>query len=183
MVGEIRDRETAEIAVHSALTGHLILSSLHTSDAPTAIPRLIDMGIPAYLVAAVLNAVVAQRLVRTIHKPCIESYKPDKGTISAIKEQLRVLGIDPSEVRIPKTLYRGRGCPGCNFTGYSGRTAIFEVLDVTKDIRDMITLPDFSLDALKELSRSKGMTTMFEDGLLKVERGITTIEEVLRVAR
>jgi type IV pilus assembly protein PilB len=183
MVGEIRDEETAEIAVQSALTGHLVLSSLHTNDAPTAVPRLIDMKIPPFLVAAVLNAIVAQRLVRRIHLACIESYQPDEATLEAIYAQLKELGLEPSEVHLPQLFYRGRGCAADNFTGYEGRVGIFEVLNVTEEIRKLIISPDFSLDNLRTLARKEGMITMFEDGLRKVATGITSINELLRVIR
>ena len=183
MVGEIRDNETAEIAVHSALTGHLVLTSLHTNDAPTAIPRLIDMKIPSFLVAAVLNVVVAQRLVRQIHRDCIESYNPDKETKEVIKKQLLDLGFSLENMALPKTFYRGRGCPACNFTGYSGRMAIFEILNVTNEVRKLIVSQDFSLDGLRDLAHKQGMVSMFEDGIRKIETGVTTIEELMRVIR
>ncbi|MDI6734182.1 MAG: ATPase, T2SS/T4P/T4SS family [Patescibacteria group bacterium] len=183
MVGEIRDGETANIAVQAALTGHLVLSSLHTNDAPTAIPRLVDMGVPSFLVGAVLNNVLAQRLVRRIHIDCIESYVPEAGILNTIKEQLRLLGIDPQTIKLPKTFYRGRGCNACGHTGYLGRLGIFEILNITEEVRKIIISSDFSLSNLRKFTRSQGMITMFEDGLKKVERGITTIEEVLRVIR
>lgn len=183
MIGEIRDEETAEIAVNSALTGHLVLSSLHTNDASTAIPRLIDMKIPPFLIAAVLNAVVAQRLVRQIHRDCIESYVPEKDILNAINKQLIDLNFNLENINLPKTFYRGRGCPACNFTGYSGRMAIFEILNITDEIRKLIISQDFSLDAIKEEARKEGMISMFGDGIKKIELGITTIEEVMRVIR
>lgn len=183
MVGEIRDNETAEIAVHSALTGHLVLSSLHTNDAPTAVPRLVDMGVPPFLAAAVLNVVVAQRLVRHIHLGCIESYSPDEKTLLVIRGQLKELGLESKNIRLPKIFYRGKGCPACNFTGYLGRIAIFEILNVSEEIRKLIISPDFSLDNLKESAQRQGMVSMFEDGLRKVERGMTTIDEILRVIK
>jgi type IV pilus assembly protein PilB len=183
MVGEIRDTETANIAVQAALTGHLMLSSLHTNDAPTAIPRLMDMGIPPFLVAAVLNAVSSQRLARRIHLDCIESYTPDEGIISSVKKTLEELGADPAKVKIPKIFYRGRGCAVCNHTGYYGRIGLFEVLDITERIRKIIIDPNFSLDNLRRTGREQGMTTIFEDGLKKVERGLTTIDELFRVIR
>ncbi len=183
MVGEIRDAETAEIAVQSSLTGHLVVSSLHTNDAPTAIPRLFDMDIEPFLVSATLNAVLAQRLVRKIHMDCIVSYKPDQGTIDSVRDQLKQIGLSDEEVekRIPDRLYRGAGCKSDGFTGYEGRSGIYEVLDVTEEVRKYITDPNFSLDGLRGLLRQQGMITMFEDGLRKAELGITTIEEVLRV--
>ncbi len=181
LVGEIRDGETANIAVQSALTGHLVLSSLHTNDAATAVPRLIDMDVPPFLIAAVLNNVVAQRLVRRIHLDCIESYVPGKEIYENIQQQLSAIGVDPKTVKLPKTFYRGKGCAGCGHTGYLGRIAIFEVLNFTEVIRKLVISSDFNLDNLQALSRKEGMETMFEDGLKKVERGVTTIEEVFRV--
>ncbi|HDH31511.1 MAG TPA: type II/IV secretion system protein [Candidatus Wolfebacteria bacterium] len=182
MVGEIRDEETAEIAVHSALTGHLLLSSLHTNDAVTAIPRFIDMKIASFLVAAVLNMVLAQRLVRKICLDCIESFSPDAEMIKSLEKQFKELKIE-SGISVPKILYRGRGCPACSDTGYRGRFGIFEVLSVDENIRKVIIDTNFSLDTLKEAARKQGMITMFEDSLKKVARGLTTIEEVLRVIR
>jgi len=183
MVGEIRDPETADIAVQSALTGHLVLSTLHTNDATTAVPRLLDMNIPPFLASAVLNAVLAQRLVRKIHTDCIESFEADETIWSAIRAQMDDLGIDPSWVKMPKRLYRGRGCAACGYTGHQGRIGIFEILNVSDRVRAIINKPDFSLDELKKIAREEGMISMFEDGLRKAERGMTTIEEVLRVIR
>jgi len=181
MIGEIRDEETAEIAVHSTLTGHLVLSSLHTNDAPTAVPRLIDMNVPAFLVAAVLNTVIAQRLVRRICKDCIVSYNPEPEMIESLKRQVKDIGGE--EIEVPKILYRGAGCPICNYSGYRGQVGIFEVLNLDEDLRRLVNKPDFSLDVLKNLAKQKGMITMLEDGIRKAQLGITTIEEVLRVIR
>ncbi len=183
MVGEIRDSETADIATQAALTGHLVLSSLHTNDAPTAVPRFIDMGVPAFLVAAVLNCIMAQRLVRRIHLDCIESYEPDEATVKIIHEQLNLVDVDPTKIDIPSRFYRGKGCPVCNNTGYEGRIGIYELLNVTEAIRKVILDPAFSLDKLRQQARTEGMITMFEDGLAKVGQGVTTIDEVLRVIR
>ena len=180
MVGEIRDEETAEIAVHSALTGHLVLSSLHTNDAPTAIPRLMDMRIVPFLAAAVLNVVLAQRLVRRICQSCLESFTPSLGLIAAIEQQASIQG---AKIRVPKTFYQGKGCSACNQSGFSGRLGIFEVLNISDAVRNLIVSSNFSLDALKTLARKEGMISMFEDGLRKVELGLTTLEEVLRVIR
>jgi type IV pilus assembly protein PilB len=182
MVGEIRDNETADISVQSALTGHLVLSSLHTNDAPTTIPRLLDMGIVSFLVSAVINMVLAQRLVRSICLECIYSIEPSPEIIKTIQTQLKELGISET-YKIPKLIYAGKGCPSCGGTGYRGRVGIFEILNVTEDIRKIIISPDFSLDNLKKVARQEGMVSMFEDGLRKVERGITTVEELLRVIR
>lgn len=182
MVGEIRDRETAEISVHAALTGHLVLSSLHTNDAPTAIPRMLDMQIEPFLISAVINAVLAQRLVRRICIECLYSYQvPDelKQTIRRQMDQLKL----PADTPIPKTFFRGKGCANCGKTGYRGRMGIFELMRVTEKIRQLIVSPDFTLDNLRTLARAEGMKSMFEDGLEKSARGNTTIEEVLRVIR
>ncbi|MBI2591420.1 MAG: type II/IV secretion system protein [Candidatus Brennerbacteria bacterium] len=183
MVGEIRDEETASIAVQSALTGHLVLSSLHTNDAATAIPRLIDMKIPPFLTAAVLNAVIAQRLVRRIHNDCIESYTISEAEEATIRKQLVDLGINPDNFKFSRTFYRGKGCMADNFTGYLGRVGIFEILNVTEEIRKLIIDPELSLDAINKKARENGMITMFEDGLRKIELGLTTLSEVLRVIR
>jgi type IV pilus assembly protein PilB len=179
LVGEIRDSETADIAVQAALTGHLVLSTLHTNDAPTAIPRFIDLKVPAFLVAAVLDAVVAQRLVRKICDSCIYSYEATPEMIAAIEKQAEASGL--SGARMPKTLYAGKGCPVCGGSGYRGRLGIYEVLNVSDDVRKLIIDPSFMIDNLRVLAKKEGMITMFEDGLRKVERGITTVEELLRV--
>lgn len=183
MVGEIRDNETASIAVQAALTGHLVLSSLHTNDAPTAIPRLVDMGIPPFLVSAVLNVICAQRLARRIHVECIESYEPDKSMREVLEKEIASSGVNTNLARLPKVFYRGKGCAACNYTGFLGRVGIYEALSVSEGIRKLIVDPSFSLDSMKQLARKEGMVTMFEDGLRKVEVGMTTIEEVFRVIR
>jgi type IV pilus assembly protein PilB len=183
MVGEIRDAETAEISVQAALTGHLLLSSLHTNDAPTAIPRLFDLKIPPFLAVSVLNLVIAQRLVRRICQTCLYSYEAEEGTIKTVEGQFKELGIPAGAVEVPRTLYRGKGCSACGGTGYRGRLGIFELLRVTDAVKAAIMRPDFSLELLKDAARKEGMKTMFEDGLLKVELAQTTLEEVLRVIR
>lgn len=182
MVGEIRDEETAEISVHSALTGHLVLSSLHTNDAPTTIPRLIDMKIPPFLVAAVINTIVAQRLVRKVCKDCIQSITPTPELLEGLKKQLQeLLGMENPP--LPKILYKGTGCQSCAFTGYRGQMAIFEVLDMDEDLRRLVNSAEFSLDTFRNMAKSKGMVSMFEDGLRKAELGLTTVEEIMRVIR
>ena len=186
MVGEIRDEETAGMAVQAALTGHLVLSSLHTNDAPTAIPRLIDMKIVPFLIAAILNAVIAQRLVRRICRTCIYSFAPSPEVIDVLKKELGEIIKEREEgggFSFPATFYRGKGCAQCNGTGYFGRIGIFQVLHETEKVREVMVSPDFSLDALRDLARKEGMVTMLEDGLRKVEIGLTTMEEVLRVIR
>ncbi len=182
MVGEIRDSETAEIAVQSALTGHLVLSSLHTNDATTAVPRFIDINVQPFLVAAVLNIIIAQRLVRQICKSCMYSYAPSEELIAALSKQVKDLGITDN-FKMPKFIYAGKGCSVCGGSGYRGRIGIFEVLNVTEEVRKLIISPDFSLDKLRQLAKEEGMITMFEDGLRKIETGVTTIDELLRVIR
>jgi type IV pilus assembly protein PilB len=182
MVGEIRDEETASISVQSALTGHLVLSSLHTNDAPTVIPRLIDMKVPAFLTAAVLNAIVAQRLVRKICTNCIYTLTPSPELVESLRRQMKELGLEELLV-LPKVIYAGRGCPVCGGSGYRGRMAIFEVLNITEELRKIVVDPSFSLDTLKNEAKKEGMISMFEDGLRKAERGLTTIDELLRVIR
>ncbi len=183
MVGEIRDAETAEIAVQSALTGHLLLSSLHTNDAPTAVPRFFDLKIPPFLVSSVLNMVVAQRLVRKICQSCAYSYEADPNIQEIVNGQLHELGIKIEGIKIQKTLYRGKGCSVCGMTGYRGRLGIYEIMEVDEKMRVFIASPDFGLEKFRELAREAGMQTMFEDGLRKVELALTTLEEVLRVIR
>jgi len=182
MVGEIRDEETADIAVQASLTGHMVLSSLHTNDAPTAIPRLFDMKIQPFLVSAVLTVIVAQRLVRGICKTCIYSHAPSDYLTKLVKDEVVVLGIQ-DRFAVPKLVYSGKGCAACNGIGYKGRMGIFEVVNVSEEMRKLILSPEFSLDNLRKLARKEGMISMFEDGLKKVELGMTTVEEVLRVVR
>ncbi len=183
MVGEIRDNETADIAVQAALTGHLLLSSLHTNDAPTAIPRFFDMKIPPFLVSSVLNLVLAQRLVRKICQVCTYSYDADPAIIATLESQLEINGLDKSKVHIPKTLFRGKGCATCGMTGYRGRLGIYEAFEVDEKMKELIISPEFDLEAIRTQARAAGMKTMFEDGLQKVEVALTTLEEVLRVIR
>lgn len=181
MVGEIRDKDTANISVQASLTGHLLISSLHTNDAPTAIPRLFDLDIPPFLVSSTLNLVIAQRLVRRICTTCLYSYELTEDLKKTILEELQKLGV-PAEA-MPKLFYRGKGCATCGGTGYRGRLGIFEIVEVTDPIRQLMVSPDFNLDRLREEVKKGGMDTMFEDGLKKVELAITTVEEVLRVIR
>jgi type II secretory ATPase GspE/PulE/Tfp pilus assembly ATPase PilB-like protein len=183
MVGEIRDKETAEISIHAALTGHLLLSTLHTNDAATAVPRLVDMDIPPFLVSATVNLVIAQRLVRKICRECIESYQVPEDINKIVNDQLTLLKGKTTSPNHLKQLYRGKGCKSCNNTGYRGRLAIYEVFDVNEEARAYIQRSDFSLDGLRKIAFSQGTKTMFEDGLKKAELGQTTIEEVLRVIK
>lgn len=174
LVGEIRDEETARIAIQAALTGHLVLSTLHTNDAPSAVTRLIDMGIEPFLISSSLLGAVAQRLVRTICPNCKAPYEPTKEEIEAIKATLG--DIDLSNV----TFYKGKGCPKCNGKGYKGRTAIHEIMLMNDEIRDLV-LKKASRETIKEVARKHGMVTLREDGMQKVLKGMTTVEEVMRV--
>jgi general secretion pathway protein E len=168
MIGEIRDAETAEIAIQASLTGHLVLSTLHTNDSPTAITRLIDMGIEPFLVASSLSAILAQRLVRVICPHCREAYTADR---------------EYPGIELPPVLYRGRGCDACFGLGTLGRTGIYELLLVDQEICSMI-IKRTPAGEIKEYAVStKGMKTLREDGLAKVAAGVTTIEEVLRVTQ
>ncbi len=173
MVGEIRDQETAELAVQAALTGHLVFSTLHTNDAASAFTRLLDMGIEPYLVASSVIGVMAQRLARKICPRCKEPYQ-------APREALRRLSEDLEEVDKEVVLFRGAGCEACRQTGYKGRIGIFELLVVTDRIRSLV-LARAPATEIREAARSEGMRTMREDGLEKVLEGLSTVEEVLRV--
>ncbi len=181
MVGEIRDKETAEMAIHSALTGHLLLSTLHTNDAATAIPRLLDIGVEPFLLASTLNIVIAQRLVRRICNNCVSSLKQTEEQKKKLAEIVKGLEIK-SKVTIPTQLYYGKGCPNCGGSGYRGRIGLFEILKCTAEIQALITRRA-SADQIKEEAIKQKMTTLMEDGFRKVEGGQTTIEEVLRVTR
>ena len=177
MVGEIRDAETASIAVNTALTGHLILSTLHTSDAATTLPRLLDMGIDSYLVASTVNLVIGQRLVRKICERCREGYTLSVGERESLKSVLLPGQLDESQ-----TFYRGRGCEACEGTGYAGRIGIHEVMVIDQEVREAI-LKKASAVNIKEIAKKNGMTPLFADGCMKAEEGKTTIEEVLRTMR
>jgi len=183
MVGEIRDADTASIAVNAALTGHLVLSTLHTNDATTAVPRLLDLGVQQFLVAATVNAVVAQRLVRRICKNCIQSYKVPNETKLQIERQFKNSPFKKKSYTIPNELYRGAGCKACNNTGYKGRVAVYEIFNVSEEMRNFMQSPNFSLDGLREIAGRSGMSTLFEDGIAKAQLGLTSIEEVFRVIK
>ncbi len=174
LIGEIRDRETAEIAIQSSLTGHLVFSTLHTNDAASAVTRLIDMGIEPFLVTSSIVAIIAQRLVRLLCPHCKETYKPDTETLSN-------LGLDPSVLK-KNTFYRKKGCNLCMQTGFRGRTAIFEIMIVDDAIKRLI-LTTSDANQINELALKQGMITLQKDGIDKVLGGITTAEEVLRVTR
>jgi general secretion pathway protein E len=195
MVGEMRDFETAEIAIQAALTGHLVFSTLHTNDAPTAVTRLVEMGIEDYLVASAVNGILAQRLVRTLCPAC--AVEDDADPVEAVRmlaetgraggpadarrdvERARTAGRTSGERGV--RLLRPVGCPACDGSGYRGRTGIYELLVMEDEIRARI--PERSSAALRELARSRGMVTLREDGWRKAARGITSVSEVLRVTR
>lgn len=170
MVGEMRDRETAEIAIQAALTGHLVFSTLHTNDAPGAMTRMIDMGVEPFLVSSSVIGVLAQRLVRTICPECREKYVPTK-------EELKDVGIVSSE---KMEFQKGKGCAKCMNTGYKGRIGIYELMVPEDKIRNAI-ISKSSSDEIRKLAVANGMTTLKEDGIQKIKKGLTTVEEVLRV--
>ena len=172
MVGEIRDQVTAEIATQASLTGHLVFSTLHTNDAPSAVTRLVDMGVKPFLVATSIIGVMGQRLVRTLCPECKEEYIPDS-------KLLRVLGLEDDYVKSIKWTH-GAGCENCNGTGYKGRKGIFEIMFINDEIRHLI-YQCVPANDIRDAARKAGMKTLREDGLLKAERGITTLEEVLRI--
>ena len=171
LVGEIRDFETAEIAIKAALTGHLVLSTLHTNDAPSTISRLMNMGIEPFLVATSVNLIQAQRLIRRICKDCKKEHPTPP-------EALVEIGFSPEESKTLKT-YKGRGCPSCNDTGYKGRIGLYEVMEITDEIRELILIGASALE-LRKKSIEDGMITLRESGLQKIRNGVTTIEEVVR---
>jgi type II secretory ATPase GspE/PulE/Tfp pilus assembly ATPase PilB-like protein len=174
LIGEIRDAETAEIAIHSALTGHLVLTTLHTNDAPSAITRLIDMGTEDYLLSSTVIGILAQRLVRVVCPFCQEPYSPSPAVLKEMKlSSADLAGLKISEVK---------GCEKCSNTGYWGRTGIFEFLRMTDEIQRLI-LGKKDSNIIKEAARKNGLRTLREDGWLKVKQGVTTISEVLRVTQ
>jgi len=175
LVGEIRDFETAEIAIQAALTGHLVFSTLHTNDAASAVTRLIDMGIESFLVSSSVNAILAQRLVRKMCRHCAEPYTPSR-------EYLAQVGLSPDDLG-DQPLYRGKGCPECLNTGYQGRVGVFELMVLNEDLKNFIlTTSDSNQIRKRALSSNEhGMLTLRQDGLRKVLAGVTTLEEVFRL--
>ncbi|PIS10913.1 MAG: type IV-A pilus assembly ATPase PilB [Bdellovibrio sp. CG10_big_fil_rev_8_21_14_0_10_47_8] len=173
MVGEIRDLETAEISMKAASTGHLVVSTLHTNDAPQTVARLTEMGVAPYIVTSTLNLIVAQRLVGRVCENC-------RQTLEVTPQTLLDIGVEPAEVNEYK-LFKGRGCPSCNGTGIKGRTAIFELMEMSPNMKDAV-LKNASAEALRALARKEGMRTLRRSALLKLKRGETTIEEVLNAS-
>jgi type IV pilus assembly protein PilB len=193
MVGEIRDEETATLAIHAALTGHLVLSTLHTNNAAGTLPRLLDMGVESYLVASTVKVIIAQRLVRQICPDCREKYKLSQKEIKDLSKTFdleEILDVFKSQKVIdPKIknwseldFFRGKGCEHCRQKGYKGRIGIFEVLEITDNITSMISRESTS-DIINQEAAKEGMSTILQNGFIKAARGITTIEEVLRVTR
>jgi type IV pilus assembly protein PilB len=171
MVGEVRDLETGSIAIKAALTGHLVLSTLHTNDAPSTVTRMVDMGIEPFNVASAVNLIVAQRLVRRICNECKQAHKYSE-------EELNVLGIPPAEAQ-KLTFYKGAGCDTCGSTGYRGRQGLYEVMAMSSTLRRMV-LRGASTEELRDEAVKEGMLTLRSDGMVKVKRGITTLEEVVK---
>ncbi len=171
LVGEIRDLETAQIAVQASLTGHLVLSTLHTNDAPSSIIRLLDLGMENFLLTATVEGIIAQRLVRTICTKCKEEYLPKE-------EELMELALKPEDVR-GRRFFRGRGCDNCNKSGYRGRMALFEIMTIDDDMRELI-MKEASTNVLRDHARKRGMRPLRETGLMGIYEGQTTIDEVVR---
>ena len=183
LVGEIRDDETASIAINLAMTGHMVLSTLHTNNAATSIPRLIDMHIEPFLIASTVNVIVAQRLVRKIHSACRVSEEVDAGEILKHVNRAffeKVFGVTEEGKKI--RLYRGKGCEACHDTGYEGRAGIFELLTLNDEIREAIVARK-DADTIEELAVAAGMRTMLEEGLIKIQQGVTTLDEILRATK
>lgn len=193
MIGEIRDRETAEEAVHAAMTGHIVFSTLHTNNAAAALPRLLDIGVEPYLIASTINAVLAQRLVRVICKDCQVPVKVDDATLASLSKQfhmeklLPILireGVVPAKVKSLKEVkfYKGQGCDKCGHSGYKGRIGLHEILEVTPLISQMI-MERKSTQEIQDQGEKDGMMLMWQDGFLKAAKGITTIDEIVRVSK
>jgi type IV pilus assembly protein PilB len=171
LVGEIRDVETAEIAVQASLTGHMVFSTLHTNDAPSTVTRLRDMGVPPFLITATVEAILAQRLVRRICTHCREEVVPAADVLADLELT--------TEQTAGKTFYRGKGCERCNRTGYKGRLGLFELLIMNDDLRDMV-MRNASTEDLREAARKGGMVTLRESGMAGMFTGLTTAEEIIR---
>ncbi|MBI4360005.1 MAG: type II/IV secretion system protein [Candidatus Jacksonbacteria bacterium] len=193
MVGEIRDQETVDIAIQAAMTGHKVLSTLHTNDAPGTLPRLLDMGVVSFLIASTVHLVMAQRLVRKICQNCIMSYTLDKEAVNDLARKLDITAFvkllqdeglaDAKDKNVQKLLFfKGKGCNKCGQSGYKGRMGIYEILEVTETVQKLI-ISKASTSEIMTAARSGGMTTMFEDGLIKAKNGVTTLEEILRVTK
>lgn len=193
MIGEIRDQETAEEAMHAAMTGHIVLSTLHTNSSSGALPRLIDIGVQPYLIASTVNAVMGQRLVRIICPDCKTKYQPEKAVVEVLRKQFnfdRLMKILAQENIIDSKItkfedlefYHGQGCDKCSNTGYKGRIGVHEILEVTPEIAEMI-VKHSTTQEIQEVAEKTGMVVMWEDGFIKAVQGVTTIDEILRVTK
>ena len=170
MIGEMRDSETAEIGIRAAITGHLVLSTLHTNDAPSSVMRLVDMGVEPFMVATALKGVIAQRLVRRICPYCKEAIPADVA-------ERRLLGVSENEEAVH---YKGKGCAACNHTGYAGRMGVYEIMNIDRDLKDLI-LKTSNSDEVKDLAIKKGMKTLAMSAKELVLSGQTTIEEMMKI--
>jgi type II secretory ATPase GspE/PulE/Tfp pilus assembly ATPase PilB-like protein len=194
MVGEIRDKETIQIALNASMTGHLVLSTLHTNSAAAAIPRMVDMQAEKFLIASTVSVIIAQRLVRKICPDCRKEYKLSKEQLDDFKKNVNLEELDkiieksdlPGIKNIKKvedvSFYKGTGCDRCGGEGYRGRVGIYEVLEVTEAIQKVI-LANSTADEIEKVAKSEGMHNMMTDGIIKAIQGITTIEEVMRVTK
>jgi type IV pilus assembly protein PilB len=182
LIGEIRDKETATIAIEAALTGHLVLSSLHTNDAPSAISRLVEMDVETFLVASAIDAVVAQRLARKLCDKCKEVYQPDEAELAQAGYPREEWGGIGQVFRAPDLRISKNDCKACSGTGYRGRVGLYEVMLRSEEI-ERLTVERASADAIRAVAIQQGMKTLRDDGLEKVRRGVTSIEEVARVVK
>jgi type IV pilus assembly protein PilB len=174
MVGEIRDRETAQIAMEAAMTGHMVFSTIHTNDAPSAVARLHDMGVPNFLISGTIECILAQRLVRRVCKDCKEAVKPTTEMVKVFEE---------NQIDISKAVFfKGKGCGTCNLIGYKGRVGIHEILVMDPEIRQL-TVSEVASGPIRAMAVKHGMRTLYQDGLVKVAQGLTTIEEVVSAAQ
>lgn len=180
LVGEIRDKETTDLAIQASLTGHLVFSTLHTSNAASALPRLIDMGAESFLLASTMNAIVGQRIARKICEYCKKEYTPARELIEELRKNLGPLMGSARDEEIK--LHRGEGCDYCGHSGYTGRVGIFEVLSISEAIAKLI-LARSDASTIERQAIAEGMTTMKQDGYLKVLEGTSTMDEILRVAQ
>jgi len=178
MIGEIRDNETAKIATNSAMTGHLVLSTIHTNDSVTTVPRLIEMGVEKFVVASTMNVVIAQRLAKRLCLKCKTSHKITKSEIDEIKLARKDIG---SLLKVGDKVFESKGCEACKNSGYKGRVGLYEVLEVTKEIREVIMKPSSSADDVLNVALKQGLKLIVEDGVEKVKEGLTDIKEILKV--
>jgi type II secretory ATPase GspE/PulE/Tfp pilus assembly ATPase PilB-like protein len=186
MVGEIRDFETAQTAIDAALTGHLMLSTIHTNDASGAVPRFLGMGVQGIFLAPALNAIIGQRLLRRICSKCKQPYTPAPEDLKKMKEWIEAIPDNSGEVKpdVSKVqFFKGTGCDVCNKTGYKGRVGIYEVFTMSAEVEQQILSGKVSEFQMKEILHRAGMVTMGQDGLLKVVDGLTTLDEVFRVTK